>query len=154
MNRRAAHSVACSIGQRVCTHEQHTFDYAGGAGDSRRRSYWRHGVGFADCNAGVIGLERPAVCDEKISTSACRIWSLARSLVRVTESQTALGGSLLHYLGGHHVGTDTELLRFILTIFFDVDLGEVWVFDVMYRATNRQMHTRAGSARYYFGVHA
>jgi hypothetical protein len=58
------------------------------------------------------------------------------------------------FLGGHHVGADTELSRFILTIFFDVDLGEIWVFDDVYRTTNRQMHTRAGSARYYFGVHA
>ena len=47
--------------QRVCTHEQHRFYYAGCAGVSRRRRYGRFPPRFAVRNAGVAGLAHPPV---------------------------------------------------------------------------------------------
>jgi hypothetical protein len=57
-------------------------------------------------------------------------------------------------LGGTHVVRDTELLSFIETIFLDVNLREVRVIGVMYRTTNREPHTRAGSTSNYLVVGA
>jgi hypothetical protein len=62
--------------------------------------------------------------------------------------------TLTSFPRGHHVAADTELFRFILTVFFDVDLREVRVFGGVYRTTNCLMHTRAGLTHDYFRVHA
>jgi hypothetical protein len=70
VNRRAAHSVVCSINQPGCTHEQHKLDYAGRRGVFGRYGNRRFCAPLAVCDGGVM---RQVERDEVISTGACRI---------------------------------------------------------------------------------